>query len=677
MHELEDSGMWIDTRKMSIEKLREEIRYHNHKYHVEANPTISDQEYDKLMQTLLELEEAHPELITPESPTQRVGGEPLEEFEKVTHDPPMLSMNNSYNIDETLDFLRKTNSFVGSEDTNDVGFIAELKLDGVGMALVYENGKLVQGATRGDGKVGENVTANIKTIRSVPLVIPYDGRVEVRGEVIMRRSVFEDLNKKKMESGEEPFANPRNAAAGTLRQLDSRITASRKLDFFAYQVTDCDDLEWQSNVLGWLLNLSFQVEPHFRAFHLYDEGQSDLWPIYAGLLAQRDIFDYEVDGVVIKVDSLEQQKELGTTSSRPKWAMAFKFPARQATTIVAAVTFQVGRTGAITPVAELFPVQLAGAKIRRATLHNFDEVERLDVRVGDTVLIERAGDVIPKVRKVITDERNGKETPIKRPTECPVCGLPVYQPDEEVTIFCINPSCPSRLVDNLRHFVARESMDIDGLGVETLRKLVATGSVRDPADLYFLVKEDFLGIEGIGDKTVRNMLTAIENSKSRGLKTIIHTLGIPKVGRHLAEILVEHYPTIDSLIDATEEELESIEGIGPIVAYNIVKCLHLPSYIDLIEKFREAGVKLTADQPERHEESLTLEGKTFVLTGKLSVPRSEIEDQIKAAGGKISSNVSKNTSYVIVGEKPGSKFTKAAKLDVPTLTEDDFRVLYL
>jgi len=656
-------------------QLREAIEDHDRRYYVEDNPIISDKEYDELVRELRELEEAYPEVRLPDSYPERVGGEPLEKFEKVTHNPPMLSMNNSYNEEEALAFLEKTRDALGVKLHN-MSFLTELKLDGVGVSLVYEEGELVYGATRGDGRIGENVTSNIVTIMSVPLAISYKGHIEVRGEVVMRRSIFEKLNKQRSENGEPLFANPRNAAAGTLRQLDPKIVASRGLDFFAYQIINCEHtkvLQRQPDALDWLKERGFQVEPHW-SYSAWDEAVTATYNMW---IEKRDELDYEADGLVIKVGNFEQQEALGTTSSRPKWAMAFKFPARQATTQIRDVTFQVGRTGAITPVAELEPVKLAGATISRATLHNFDEIERLGIRVGDTIFLERAGDVIPKVVKVVEERRTGSEIPIERPSECPVCGSPVYQPDGEVVICCINGSCPAKVIDNLRHFVSRSGRDIEGVGKETLAKLVEAGLVKDPADLYFLTEEDLEGLQGVKGKTINNILSAIEASRDKGLESIVSTLGIPKVGRHLAPILVEHFPTMDELINATVEELVSIDGIGQIVAHNIVECLHLPSYNDLIEKFRKAGIKLTADQPEQSTEPLALTGKTFVLTGKLSVPRGEMESQIKAAGGKVSNNVSKNTSYVIVGEKPGSKLTKAVKLDVPTLTEDDFHTLYL
>jgi len=671
MHELEDSGMWIDTRKVSIEKLRDEIRMHDTRYYVEDNPIISDQEYDELMRELRELEEAHPELITPESPTQRVGGEPAEGFRKVVHNSAMLSMDNTYDESETRKWLEKT--IASFADTDPPSFVAELKLDGTGISLIYEGGKLVQAATRGDGAIGEDVTAAVRTIRSVPLTIDFLNHLEVRGEAVMRKGVFELLNTARLATGEEPFANPRNAAAGALRQLDPRETASRRLDFFAYQIAHIDSgspMAFQLEALHTLRAMGFQVEPNFATFH--GEG---LFPIYQALVEDRESLDYEVDGVVIKINEFTHQRYLGTTSSRPRWAMAFKFPAKQATTTINSVTFQVGRTGAITPVAELEPIQLAGVRITRATLHNFDEVARLGIRIGDTVLIERAGDVIPKVVKVIKEKRDGSEREIKVPETCPTCGSPATQYDWEVVVRCTNSNCPSRIVDRLRHFVGRDAMDMEGLGGKTLRKMVHVGMVEDPADLYDLTESDLLRLDGIKSKTAMNIIAAIEKSRDKGLGPIIHTLGIPNVGKRLSAILIGYYPTIDALMEATEDELESIDTVGPTIAHNIVTFFSKEKNRELIEKFRRAGIKLTADQPEQHEGALILEGKTFVLTGKLSVGRSEVENQIRAAGGKVTGSVSRNTTYVVVGEKPGSKLTKAEALGVPTLTEDELRAM--
>jgi len=583
----------------------------------------------------------------------------------------MLSMDNTYDESETRKWLEKT--IASFADTDPPSFVAELKLDGTGISLIYEGGKLVQAATRGDGAIGEDVTAAVRTIRSVPLTIDFLNHLEVRGEAVMRKGVFERLNTGRLATGEEPFANPRNAAAGALRQLDPRETASRRLDFFAYQIARIDSgspITFQLEALHTLRVMGFQVEPNFAAFH----GE-ELFPIYQALVEDRESLDYEVDGVVIKINEFTHQRYLGTTSSRPRWAMAFKFPAKQATTTINSVTFQVGRTGAITPVAELEPVPLAGVRITRATLHNFDEVARLDIKEGDTVLIERAGDVIPKVVKVIKEKRDGSEREIKVPETCPTCGSPATQYDWEVVVRCTNSNCPSRIVDRLRHFVGRDAMDMEGLGGKTLRKMVHVGMVEDPADLYDLTESDLLRLDGIKSKTAMNIIAAIEKSRDKGLGPIIHTLGIPNVGKRLSAILIGYYPTIDALMEATEDELESIDTVGPTIAHNIVTFFSKEKNRELIEKFRRAGIKLTADQPEQHEGALILEGKTFVLTGKLSVGRSEVENQIRAAGGKVTGSVSRNTTYVVVGEKPGSKLTKAEALGVPTLTEDELRAM--
>lgn len=668
-----------------IERLRELIRKHDILYHAYAAPHMSDLAYDDLKKKLIELETENPSLVTSDSPTQRVGAEPLKEFNQITHRVPMLSMDNTYEEGDTKTWLVKTcATFV---DTDQPTFVAEYKLDGLGVALVYEGGQLIQGSTRGDGTTGEDVSLNVRTIRSIPLAIDFPDHLEVRGEVVMRKSVFEQLNIERLASGEEQFANPRNAAAGALRQLDPRETSKRKLDFFAYQIVSVDGgspIVSQLGTLEILRDIGFQVQPDYRAFYYdSDDDLTELWSIYVGLLIGRRRLDYEVDGIVLKVSEYDKQQRLGTTSSRPKWAMAYKFPAKQATTKVLDVTFQVGRTGTITPVAELVPVELAGATIKRATIHNFDEIDRLGIMVGDTVLLERAGDVIPKIRQVITAKRDGSETPIERPTECPVCGYDVVQNEGEVAILCPNPNCNAKLVDNLKHFVARTSMDVDGLGAATLKKLVDAGKVTDPGDLYSLQHSDFAGIEGMGDTTIRKMLASIEASKSKGLKAIIHTLGIPKVGRHIAEILVELYPTMDALVVASEEELVSIDGIGPIVARNIVECLHQPFYIALINKYREAGVSLTEPtSPHDHVNALLnsfaeaggsgeLVGLKFVITGKLSRSRAVIAASITLAGGKVSGSVSKTVDYLVAGDKAGSKLAKAEQLGISVLTEDD------
>jgi DNA ligase (NAD+) len=647
-----------------VEELRKQIRHHDWKYYAENDPEISDSEYDLLYAELVALEKTNPELVTLNSPTQRVGAPPLEGFEEVTHSLPMLSIENAYTSEEVVDRLEKMRSALGAES---VDFVVELKLDGVGIELTYLDGLFVRGSTRGDGHVGEDVTANVRTIRTVPLTIPVKGPLEVRGEVVMRKSVFERVNRSRAEAGEELFANPRNASAGTLRQLDSRITASRKLDFFAYQVIGCEDLDDQSNVLTWLHALGFQVESSW----LVRRNPRAVIEYYNSYVKMRGSLDYEVDGVVVKVDSLAQQEALGATSSHPKWMVAFKFPASQATTKILDVTFQVGRTGTVVPVAELASIELAGAVITRSTLHNFDEVARLGVKVGDTVLISRAGDVIPRVIKVVEEKRTGDEVEILLPVRCPACGGEIERLEGEVAIRCINPNCSSRVVGHLRHFVERESMDVDGLGGETLKKMVDAGLVQDPADLYFLTKEDLEGLPGVKGKTIENILSAIEKSKGRGLAAILHTLGIPKVGEHLSGILVEYYPTIDSLMAATEEELEEIDAIGPIISHSIVAFFQQEKNRELIEKFRKAGVRLTADQPDRSGESSTLEGKVFVLTGALSIKRSEMKERIKSCGGTVSDSVSGGTDFLVVGEKPGSKLDRAKELEITILTEDD------
>lgn len=663
---------------VEIDRLRELIREHDILYHAQAKPFISDSEYDTLKKRLIELEVENPDLVTSDSPTQRVGAEPLEEFQQITHKVPMLSMDNTYTTDEANEFLDKTSAVLDSPSA--VEFLCELKLDGLGVTLFYEHGLLRWAATRGDGTTGEDVTQNVRTIKSVPLGIGFEGPVEVRGEVVMRKSVFERIN----STRDEPFANPRNAAAGTLRQLDPNEVSRRPLDFFAYQVIShkepallvrldsVSDIATQLDALYFLSLQGFQI---CRNFYMVTEISKTLSAWYKEMTAQRDFLDYEADGIVIKVNSYDHQQILGATSSRPKWMMALKFPAKQATTKVLGVTFQVGRTGTITPVAELEPVELAGATIGRATIHNFDEVDRLDVRIGDVVLLERAGDVIPKIRQVIKAERDGSEIPIERPTECPVCEHDVIQNEGEVAILCPNPNCNSKLIDNLRHFVARTSMDIDGVGVGLLSKLVNAGKVEDPGDLYFLEYKDFAGLDRVGDTTITKALSAIEVSKSKGLKTIIHTLGIPKVGRHIAEILVEYYPTMSDLMKATTAELEAIDGIGPIVAVHIKAAWSAPYFIDLINKYKEAGVSLIEQVSQSDAEAgpKTLDGLNFVITGTLSRGRTEIADMITTAGGKVSGSISKKVDYLVTGANAGSKLEKARQLGIRVLTEDELK----
>lgn len=654
-----------------ISELRELIRYHDRKYYVEDNPEISDYEYDMLMKELQELERRYPELITPDSPTQRVGGEPAEEFATVEHRVAMLSLDNTYSREELLEFDNRIKRLLPGEQ---IEYVVELKLDGLGVALLYQNGSFVRGATRGDGERGEDITNNLKTIRSIPLVLEGIGRnlreLEVRGEVYMKKSAFVELNRQREESGEPLFANPRNAAAGSVRLLDPKITASRKLDIFTYAISYVDGASFSTHweALEALKAMGFKVNPHARKFNTIQDVMDycDEWA------QRRDELEYEIDGMVIKVNSLSQQAELGATSKSPRWAISYKFPARQATTKVEDIILQVGRTGAITPVAVLSPTPLAGITITRATLHNEDEIKRKDIRIGDTVLIERAGDVIPAVVKVLVEKRTGKEREFQMPQNCPVCGSKLFRPEGEAITRCTNSACPAQIKERIRHFASRDAMDIEGLGPSLVDQLVDEGLVKDASDLYYLKHDQLAQLERMGDKSAENIIRAIENSKNNSLSRLIYALGIRLVGTRAAEILSEHYGSIDALANAKLEELQSIHDIGPKVAQNIVDFFQQEGNRKLMEKLKSAGVKMSEEKREQLM-GQPLTGKTFVLTGTLkSMTRDEASELIKRMGGKVASDVSSKTDFLVVGESPGSKLSRAQRLNIKILNEDEF-----
>ncbi len=702
-----------DMVRDRIENLRREIRHHNRKYYVEDAPEISDYQYDQLMKELESLEAQHPDLITPDSPTQRVGGEPAEEFTTVEHRIAMLSLDNTYSQEELMEFDGRTRKLLPEQE---IEYVAELKLDGLGVALVYENGAFVRGVTRGDGQRGEDVTGNLRTVRSIPLMLEDTGAglpvMEVRGEVYMRKSAFQELNRQREEDGEAAFANPRNAAAGSVRLLDPRITASRPLDIFVYTLDYAEGASYPSHweSLQALKEIGLKVNSHTQKLSTIEEVIE-----YCNTWAEkREELDYEIDGIVVKVNSLDQQVELGATTKSPRWAISYKFPARQTTSKIEHIDVQVGRTGALTPVAWLTPTPLSGTIISRATLHNEDEVKRKDIRIGDTVLIERAGDVIPAVVMVVKEKRTGQEREFHMPDKCPVCRSDVFRSENEAVTRCINPSCPAQIKENLHHFAARNAMDIDGLGTSIIDQLVERNLVRNAADLYFLKMEDVAMLERMGDKSAENLIKSIRKSKTNSLARFIFALGIRHVGVRAAEILAENFSSMDALAEAKSEELEEIHEIGPKVAESIVQFLRderksdlwfgrAPAFCssigsrdipfktprfpaDLLPmspfakmkgKFRlkevrmsEERAKVTGDQP--------LEGKTFVLTGALqNMTRSEASEAIKKAGGRVSSSVSKNTDYVVAGESPGSKYDRAQKLEIQILTEEEFRSLIL
>ncbi|HYM49189.1 MAG TPA: NAD-dependent DNA ligase LigA [Candidatus Limnocylindrales bacterium] len=652
-----------------VAELRRQIDHHNQRYYELDRPEITDAEYDALFRELTELETAHPELITPDSPTQRIGRAPSAAFAKVTHRVPMLSLGNAFEREEVREFDRRVHRVLGAAP---VSYVTELKIDGLAMSLLYEGGAYRVGATRGDGYVGEDVTPNVKTIGSVPLRVQAPGRFpatfEVRGEVYMPKRSFQRLNADLAAHGKPLFANPRNAAAGGVRQLDPKVTASRRLDAFMYALDPAGGARSQAEILTQLQAMGFRVNPSYRVhpdiegvFAFLDEWQE-----------QRHALDYETDGVVIKVNDLGQQAELGYVSRSPRWALAFKFPPEQAETRVNEIKVYVGRTGVMTPVAWLEPVAVGGTTVSRATLHNEDEVARKDVRPGDRVIIQRAGDVIPEVVRVLTEQRSPGIRPWRMPERCPECGTALVREEGEVATRCINPLCPAQVREHLRHFVGRGSMNIEGFGYATLDQLMDRGFVRDPSDLYHLTKDQLLALEGFADRSSQNLLDRIEASKATTLARFLVALGIPHVGWTGATALAEHFQSIDRLRAASVEELTAVAGIGPIVAQAVHAYFQQPESIRLIDRLLDAGVRIQA--PERP--SGRLSGKTFVLTGTLSsMSRAEAEERIRALGGVAGSSVSKKTDYLVVGADPGSKLERAERLKVPILNEEAFQKL--
>ena len=652
--------------KRKIQKLREEIVFHEKKYYVENDPQISDYEFDMLTKKLINLERQFPELITPESPSQRVGEQPLEGFVSVEHRTPMLSLDNCYTVDELREFEERIKRIIPSEK---ITYVAELKIDGLGISVIYRDGKFAQAITRGDGLRGDDVTANVKTIRSFPLSVPQSQEIEVRGEIYLPFDSFRKINRRRENQELPVFANPRNAAAGSIRLLDPKEVASRMLDVFLYTLFiggEEKESQWES--LQTMKNLGFKINPHSRRCPTLEE----VLTFYEEWNTRRDSLDYDVDGIVVKVDSVEQQKRLGSTAKFPRWAISYKFPARQATTQIKDIVIQVGRTGALTPVAVLEPVKLSGTTISRSTLHNEDELRRKDIRLGDFVLIERSGDVIPKVVRVFTEKRTGKERPFDFPKECPVCHTAVFRPEDEAISRCINPSCPAKLKESLLHFSSRRAMNIETLGIALVNQLLEKELVKAIPDLYTLAYEDLVNLERMGPKSSSNLLDEIERSKERDLPRLIYALGIRYVGERTAQAIASHFHDLDSLMKAPAEELIQIEDVGPRVAESILFFFRQPENIVLIEKLREAGVNLISQAAETPKKG-PFSGQSFVLTGKLTqFSREEARQEIERRGGTVTSSVSKKTDYVIVGDEPGSKLEKAQKLGVRILDENNF-----
>ena len=652
--------------KKEIKKLREIINQHNYKYYVENNPIISDHEYDLLLKKLEQLEAEYPDLITSDSPTQRVGEAPLEGFETVGHKVPMLSLANTYTYKELREFDERVKKNVG-----EVEYVVEPKVDGAGVALLYENGFFIRGATRGDGIKGDDITQNLRTIRSIPLRLIGNvlKSVEVRGEVYMPLDGFKKYNKEQTKKDGVIFANPRNAAAGSLRQLDSRIVAERPLDIFIYVVSYSEkDLKTHEKSLAALKEAGFRTNPLTKKVANIENAIE-----YCEVLEKkREKLDYEIDGAVIKINSLLKQKELGETSKNPRWAISYKFAAKQSTTRLNDITVQVGRTGVLTPVAILNPVEVGGVTVSRATLHNFDELKRKDIRIGDTVLVERSGDVIPQVVKSIKEKRTGSEKRKVIPKKCPVCGNRVVREEGEVAVRCPNRLCPARLKWRVQYYASRDAMDIDHLGRSTIDKLIDDELIDNIADLYFLKKEDILKLEGFKEKSAQNLLDSIENSKKQDLSRLIFGLGIRHVGKYAAQLLASKYNSIDELAKASEEELKEIDGLGDKSAEAIATFFATEENKKLLNRLKDIGVKTK----ETRKKDLPLQGKKFVFTGGLTtLTRPDASDLVKQKGGIIASSVGKDIDYVVVGEKPGFKYEKAKKLKLAIINEEEFKKL--
>ena len=660
-----------------IESLREKIRHHEYLYYVLDGPELSDAEFDQLMRQLKDLEAERPELITADSPTQRVGGKPREGFVKVPHSSPMLSLDNTYNEEELRDWERRVHELSGRSD---VDYVCELKLDGMSLALIYEGGKLVRGITRGDGSVGEDVTLNVRTVRSVPLSSPIEklrkagmpADFEVRGELLMPTASFKKINEERERNGLPTFANPRNFTAGTVRQLDANVTAERRMDFFPYILLEEGRtyFDRHSKTLAALEAAGFKVNPNHKLVRSMDE----VWAFIQRWEEKRDSLPYEIDGIVIKVDRTALQDELGFTGKAPRWAIAYKYAARAGITKLEDIRVQVGRTGKLTPVAMLAPVLIGGTTVRNATLHNMDEIERLGVKIGDWVQVERGGDVIPKVAKVIEDKDHPRGHRIfHMPEKCPECGTKVVRTEGEVDYRCVNANCPAKLRETILHFASRGVMNIDGMGDALVNQLTERGLVKNVADIYKLTKDNLLSLERMGDKSGQNILDEIENSKKLPLERVIYGLGIRMVGERTAQFLAEHFGNMEALERAGVEELQNVNEVGPRIAESIVEFFSIAANRKLVERLREAGLTLAGQKKQR---GTKLAGKTFVLTGTLAhFTRDEAKKMIEHAGGKVTGSVSKKTDYVVAGADAGSKLDKAKELGVKVINEKEMEEL--
>lgn len=656
-----------------VEALREQIRHHNYRYHVLDDPEVPDAEYDRLMRALQALEDEHPQLVTPDSPTQRVGATPMESFNTVEHRVPMLSLDNAFTPEELQDFHRRVITRLDLDEEATLRYSAEPKLDGAAVSLLYLDGVLVRGATRGDGTTGEDITHNIRTIESIPLRLvgkKLPARLEVRGEVFMPKAGFEEYNARAREAGEKTFVNPRNAAAGSLRQLDPKLTAARPLDGYMYIVAEADGVTLpasHSEILDQLQDWGLKTCPERRTV----DGIEGCQAYYSDIGARRDALPYEIDGVVYKVDDIALQRNLGFVSRAPRWAIAHKFPAQEELTQVLDVEFQVGRTGALTPVARLEPVFVGGVTVSNATLHNIDELNRKDVRVGDTVIVRRAGDVIPEVVSVVVGRRPDGTKKIRLPKKCPVCSSAVEREEGEAVARCTGGLfCSAQRVEALKHFVSRKAMDIDGLGAKLIEQLVATERIRTPADIYTLQAEELAVLDRMGEKSATNLIAAIDKSRNTTLARFLFALGIREVGEATAASLATHFGRFESIQAATEEQLISVDDVGPVVASRIHAFMQERHNRDVIGELRTAGVTWPESEPRSAPTDGPLNGKTFVLTGTLqAMTRDEAKEAIQALGGKVTGSVSKKTDYLVYGEKAGSKLSKAQSLGVEILDE--------
>lgn len=655
-----------------IDALREQLNYHSYRYYVLDDPEISDAEYDRMFRELLELEKQFPDLVTPDSPSQRVGGEPMEGFETVRHTVPMLSLDNAFDDGEVREFDARLHRLL--DRASPFEYVAEPKMDGVAVELVYIDGVLTLGSTRGDGVTGEDITANLKTIKSIPLRLRHDAlsvpaRLEVRGEVFYPTAGFKKLNAEREAAGEPAFANPRNAAAGTLRQLDPRITAQRPLDMFVHGlgVIEGATLSSQWEALQSFKKWGLRINPLSRLCRGIDEALQ----AYQTFLDMRESLDYEIDGMVIKLNDFALQERAGIRSRSPRWAIAYKFPAQQETTQILDIIAQVGRTGAITPVAVMKPVKIGGVEVSRATLHNQDEIDRKDVRVGDWVVAQRAGDVIPEVVKVITSKRTGKEKPYKLPKRCPVCGTRAVREEDEAVLRCQNVACPAQVKEAIRHFAGKGAMDIDGLGEKIIEQLLERGLIKDYADLYFLQHEQIANLERMADKSAENLIRAINASRDISLDRFVYALGIRHVGEHVARILAREFGSLERLMTASEDELMQVHEIGPQVASSVTQFFSEPRNKEILQKLFSGGVKIRKETAPAGD--MRFADQTFVFTGALEkFTRAEAERLVEERGGHAASSVSRKTSYVVAGPGAGSKLGKARQLGIPVISEDEF-----